>query len=61
MNKEKTCRLLTSGGGELSGAGDDGGDDRAGASENVGRDGCGLELRGAELVCMGDEASTNDS
>lgn len=44
LNSEKTGRLLVSGGGELSSAGDDGGDDRVGASEEGGGDGCGLEL-----------------
>ena len=54
MNSEKTGRLFVSGSGELSSAGEEGGDDRVGASEKVGGEGCGLELRGAELVRVGD-------
>ena len=59
MNSEKTGRLFTSAGGELAGAGDEGGDERAGASE-VGRDGGGLELTGAELIRVGDSDFTGD-
>lgn len=55
MNSEKTGRLFVSGGGgELSSAGDEAGDDGVGASEKVGAEGCGLELGGAELTRVGD-------
>jgi hypothetical protein len=54
LNSEKTGRLFVSGGGELSSAGDEGGDDRVSASEKLDGDGCGLELRGAELTRAGD-------
>jgi hypothetical protein len=60
LNSEKTGRRFTSGGGELSSVGDDGGDDRVGASEKVGSEGCGLELRRAELKRVGDRAFTGD-
>lgn len=61
LNSEKTGRLPEFGGGDFSSAGEDGGDDRVGASEEVGSDGCGLELSGAELMRVGEEASTGDS
>jgi hypothetical protein len=54
LNSEKTGRLFVSGGGELSSAGDEGGDDRVGASEKLGGNGCGLELRVVELIRVGD-------
>lgn len=60
LNSEKTGRRFTSGGGELSSAGDDGGDDRVGASEKVGSEGCGLELRRADPKRVGDKGFTGD-
>lgn len=62
LNSENTGRLFGSGGGELSSAGDDGGEDRAGGSEVgcIGSDGCGLELSGAELIRAGDKGSMGD-
>lgn len=60
LNREKTGRLLRSGGGELSSAGDEGGDDLVGASEKVGNEGCGLELRRVKLMCVGDKVATGD-
>ena len=60
MNSEKTGRRLRSGGGELSGVGEDGGDDRVGASEKVGSVACGLELSGAELMRVGEGISIGD-
>lgn len=60
LNSENTGRLFESGGGELSSAGDEGGEDLAGASE-VGIVGGGLELRAAELTRAGDKGSVGDS
>ncbi len=59
LNIEKTGRLFVSGGGELASAGDDGGEERAGASE-VGSDGCGLELKSVEFRHIGDAALPGD-
>lgn len=59
MNNEKTGRLFASAGGELAGAGDEGGDDRVGASDG-GKEGGGLELTGAELIRVGDKDPTGD-
>lgn len=57
LNKENTGRLFRSGGGELFSAGEDGGEHGVGASEKVGSDGCGLEVRGVEFIRVGDRGS----
>lgn len=59
LNSENTGRLFGSGGGELSSAGEEGGEDRVAGSE-VGGNGCGLELRGAELIRAGDRGFIGD-
>jgi hypothetical protein len=60
LNRENTGRLFGSGGGELLGAGEDGGEEGVRASEKVGSDGWGLEVRGAELMRVGDRGPIGD-
>lgn len=57
LNIENTGRRFWSGGGELRGVGDDGGLDRANASEKMAGDSFGLDGGDEDFVCEGEEFS----
>lgn len=54
LNMENTGRRFWTGGGELRGAGDDGGLDRANASEKMAGDSFGLDGRGEDSLHTGE-------